>query len=56
MDQTKIGSIVAEVRQRVLIPVRIDMRPRNGLETAHPGRHGCRREQARFATFGPLKG
>jgi large subunit ribosomal protein L36 len=34
-------------------PVLIDIRPRNGLETARPGRHSCRRNQAYFVTFGP---
>jgi large subunit ribosomal protein L36 len=29
--------------------VRIDIPPGDGLETAHPGRHGRRRDQARFA-------
>jgi large subunit ribosomal protein L36 len=42
-------------RQRVVSPVRIDIRPRNGLETARPGRLGCRRDKAHFATFGPQK-
>jgi large subunit ribosomal protein L36 len=34
------------------IPVQIDIRPRNGLETARPGRHGRHRVQAHFATLG----
>jgi large subunit ribosomal protein L36 len=33
-------------------PVRIDIRPRNGLETARPGRHSRRRDKSDFATFG----
>ena len=33
-------------------PVWIDIRPRNGLETARPGRQSRRRDRARFATFG----
>jgi hypothetical protein len=33
-------------------PVWIDIRPRNGLEIARPGRHSRRRDEARFATFG----
>src|SRR4051794_9988382 len=29
----------------------IDIRPRHGLETAGPGRHGRRRDKAHFATI-----
>jgi large subunit ribosomal protein L36 len=33
----------------------IDIPPRNGIETAHPGRQGRRRECVYFATFGLSK-
>ena len=36
-------------------PVRIDIQPRHGLETARPGRHGCQREQALFCHFRPVQ-
>jgi large subunit ribosomal protein L36 len=41
-------------RNRVISAVWIDIRPPHGLETAHPGRHSRRRDQARFASFGLL--
>jgi large subunit ribosomal protein L36 len=31
------------------------MPPRDSLETAHPGRLGRQRDQAGFATFGPVE-
>jgi large subunit ribosomal protein L36 len=40
------------VRPAAGAPVRIDIRPRNGLETARPGRQCRRRGKAHFATFG----
>src|ERR1700730_3324619 len=49
--RTRTGSI--GVHLPATHPVWIDIRPRIGLETAHAGRLGRRREQARFATFGP---
>jgi large subunit ribosomal protein L36 len=33
-------------------PVWIDIRPRNGLEIARPGRRSRRRDKSDFATFG----
>jgi large subunit ribosomal protein L36 len=49
------GSIVAAAPATHWYPVRIDIAPRIGIETAHPGRLGRWREGARFATFGPEK-
>jgi large subunit ribosomal protein L36 len=54
MDRPVTGSVGAKPPPARDIPVQIDMRPRNGLETAHPGRPSRRRDQARFATFGLL--
>jgi len=54
MDRPGIGSIVADLRTARRALAWIDIQPRNGLWTAHPGRLGRRREQARFATSGPL--
>jgi large subunit ribosomal protein L36 len=36
-------------------PVWIDIPPRNGLETAHPGRQDRRRERVHFCHFRPVK-
>ena len=38
--------------RRSISPVSIDIRPRDGLETARPGRRSRRRNQAHFVTFG----
>jgi large subunit ribosomal protein L36 len=37
------------------LPVRIDIRPRDGLETGRPGRYDRWREKSHFATFGLSK-
>jgi large subunit ribosomal protein L36 len=52
VDYLKTGSIWAKLAGRGRYPVQIDIRPRNGLETAHPGRLGRQRDKAHFATFG----
>jgi large subunit ribosomal protein L36 len=51
-DPAETGSIAGEHSPKTRnIPVRIDIRPRHGLETACLGRRGRRRDQAHFATF-----
>ena len=47
-----MGPILAKLRRKREAPVWIDIRPGNGLETAHPGRQGRQRDYAHFATFG----
>jgi large subunit ribosomal protein L36 len=51
-NRTWIGSIGLWQPTARRTPVCIDIPPRNGLETAHPGRHSRQRDQAHFATFG----
>jgi large subunit ribosomal protein L36 len=51
MDWPKPVPLWPHGRPAASTPVRIDIRPRNGLETARPGRHGRRRGKAHFATF-----
>jgi large subunit ribosomal protein L36 len=45
----------ASTEQGSKAPDWIDIRPRYGLETARPGRHGCQRDKAHIASFGPQK-
>ena len=43
---------VSQGKKGLKCPVRIDIRPCDGLETARPGRRSRRRDKSDFATFG----
>jgi hypothetical protein len=52
MAGSRTGRILAKPARMRDVPVWIDIRPGNGLETAHPGRQGRQRGYVHFATFG----